>query len=121
MGSLFFLDYSDEEIDAMGLPAWQEPLVRAMARFGLYISDTTNSNGSGIIVSPEGGGAYEQAGITSPIYDWLLGQGIDPVSSTENDRYHLYFLAGLPDVEIHIHLADPCVARELAGVAGGCP
>lgn len=120
-GSLLFLDYSDADIAAMGLPAWQEPLVRAAARYGIYVSDTTNATPSGLGLRFEGAGAYELEGIPAPVFDWLEGLGITPTTVAGAELYALPFLAGLPDVLSHIHVADPCVARELAGLSEGCP
>ncbi len=120
-GALFFLDYSDAEIDAMALPAWQLPLVRAAARYGIYISDTNRYDGTGFSLNTEGGEAYEKAGTVSPVYDWLKSVGVEPqIYADGSARYPLFFLSGLPDIENHIHLADECVARGLAGVEGGC-
>lgn len=119
-GSLFFLDYSDAEIEALDLPAWQAPLVRAAARYGIYVSDTNAYDGTTFSLGFEGGGAYEQAGTISPVYQWLEAQGVTPVSSAGYDRYFLPFLANLPDVASHLHLADPCVARAQAGLEDGC-
>ena len=121
-GALFFLDYQDAEIDAMGLPAWQLPLVRAAARYGIYVSDTSAYEGTGLSLRFEGGGAYELAGTTSPVYDWLRTEGVNSWTMPGGaERFSLPFLAGLPDVVSHIHLADECVARELAGLPDGCP
>lgn len=119
-GSLFFLDYSDEEIDAMGLPAWQEPLVRAAARFGIYISDTSNYPTTGFSLRFEGAGAYDLAGVTAPIFEWLEGHGVTPVDAGTHYLYSMPFLANIADILDHIHLADPCVAQEQAGM-GTCP
>ena len=120
-GSLLFLDYSDAEIDAMGLPAWQQPLVRAAARYGIYISDTSNYPGTSLALRFEGDGAYDLAGVTVPIHGWLENQGIPHWSNPSDDVYALSYLANLPDVLNHIHLADPCVAKAQAGLPDGCP
>ena len=39
-GSLYFFDYTDEQIEAMDLPAWQKPMVVAMSHYGGYVGDT---------------------------------------------------------------------------------
>ena len=43
-GALFFLDYTDEQIESMELPAWHKPMVTAMAHYGGYVGDTFGSN-----------------------------------------------------------------------------
>jgi hypothetical protein len=138
LGSLFFLDYTDSQIDGMGLPAWQKTLIRAMAHYGGYIGDVNDPNApSSINVSRfESGQAYIHAGGSpSPVYKWLEGQGIScgtGPSSESPCRYNLPMLDGIPDVtgpncrttacgvEQHLHIADACVAKGLAGIAGGC-
>ena len=42
-GSLYFLDYTDEQIEAMHLPAWQKPMIVAMSHYGGYVGDTGGS------------------------------------------------------------------------------
>ena len=115
-GALVFLDYSDAEIEAMNLPAWQEPLVRAAARYGIYISDTNGSTHLDINIRTEGYGAYERAGITSPINAWLEAQGL---TQDIRGRYAIPFL-DLPGVGAHLHMAHECVALGLAQKPGGC-
>ena len=40
MGARLRLDYTDAEIDALAVPRWKKPLLRAMARYGLIVGDT---------------------------------------------------------------------------------
>jgi hypothetical protein len=40
MGARLRLDYSGAEIDALPVPAWKKPLLRAMSRYGLIVGDT---------------------------------------------------------------------------------
>ena len=42
-GSLYFFDYTDEQIEAMDLPAWHKPMIVAMSHYGGYVGDTGGS------------------------------------------------------------------------------
>ena len=74
-GSLFFFDYTDEQIEAMDLPPWHKPMIVAMSHYGGYVGDTGGSPVDGTIPSRvEGCEAYDTAGIECPIGKWLEGQ-----------------------------------------------
>ena len=142
-GALLFLDYTDAQISAMGLPAWQKTLITAMSHFGGYVDVTGNASGSGgLSFYPESGLAYQiQTGGTSsvqsngmkvtggtpdPIWAYLASQGIAAGGSSGTSlKYSLFWLNNIPNVNgtgvaSHIHMADPCVALGYAGQSGGC-
>jgi hypothetical protein len=120
----------------MNLPAWQKPLVRAMVHYGGYLGDTNGASGNqSINVSRfESGQAYiHNGGSPSPLYAWLEQQGIACIRGGASAcRYSIPMLANIPaltgpncptvacGVEEHIHIADECVAKGLAGLQGGC-
>jgi hypothetical protein len=123
----------------MQLPVWQTPLLRAFSHYGGYIGDT---NGKGnppqtVNISRfESGEGYRLAGLSNPLYAWLENQGVKCTAGSSSGgskcRYFLNVFAGIPSVSgpncsnstcgliDHVHVADPCVARGLAGLAGGC-
>ncbi|MGH7829308.1 MAG: hypothetical protein ACREP8_03945, partial [Candidatus Binatia bacterium] len=85
----------------------------------------------------EGGETYEHAGIVNPLYAWLESQGVRCIGAgagtTTKCRYNLDTLAGIPalpgpkcptsgpcGVLHHLHMAEECVPKAMAGVAGGC-
>ena len=133
-GSLYFLDYTDAQVASMNLPPWQKPIILAMSHYGGYVGDTDGS--TSMFVTPnryEAGEAYTQAGTTNPLYAWLDGQNVGHHTDGTSQVYSLSMWGGIPDLEgpnclgstcgvsKHAHIADPCVAQEMAGVAGGCP
>jgi hypothetical protein len=63
MGQHFFLDMSNAEINALGAPAWQKTILRAMAEYGLYVGDT-----GGGFLKLESGASYTSFGQVDP---WL--------------------------------------------------
>jgi hypothetical protein len=44
MGQHFFLDMSEAQIGALGVPNWQKTILRAMAEYGMYVEDTGGSS-----------------------------------------------------------------------------
>lgn len=127
-GALVFFDYTDAQINAMNLPAWQKPLVRAMSRYGAYIGDTTANYTQTMSLATESSQAWVQAGQTNPLYAWLASQGIGCLGNSppgSSCRYDMRWLANIPlvngtDVRSHIHMAAECVALGLANQPGGC-
>jgi hypothetical protein len=144
-GNLVFLDYTDAQINAMNLPAWQKPLIMALAHYGGYIGDTNNGSGA---INPsrfESNQPYRIAGVTNPLFAWLnsqVGSGVTkpgaPAQATCSSqpggcyKYQMTLFSGIPNLtgpscstacnyEGHMHIADPCVPKGLAGLSGGCP
>ena len=63
MGQHFYLDMTDAEIEALSVPAWQKTILRAMARYGLYVGDT---GGGGWGIQFESGSSFTSFGQTDP-------------------------------------------------------
>jgi hypothetical protein len=140
-GSLFFLDYTAAQIDAMNIPPYKKAIIRAMSYYGGYAGDTVGEGGVPTLYLParvESGQAYElNGGKRSPFYAWLEAQGVSCTSfgaSPPNSQcgYSLPLFVGIPAVtgpncpttacgiDKHLHIADECVAKGLAGLSGGC-
>ena len=132
-GALYFLDYTDEQIESMGLPAWQKPMIVAMAHYGGYVGDTWGMNHGTLPSRFEGADAFATAGIDCPIFKWLDGQrGV----RTHTDAGSLVYTGGWWEnlgnytgvnckvvpcgVLHHMHVADECVPLGMAGLVGGC-
>lgn len=142
-GALLFFDYTDAQIAAMGLPAWQKTVITAMSHYGGYVDVTGNSSGTGGLgFNFESGLAYQMqtggtalaqsngmqvtGGTPDPIFAYLASQGISPGgSSGTSTKYPLFWLNRIPNVNgtgvaSHIHMADPCIALGYGGQPGGC-
>lgn len=134
-GSLLFFDYTDAQINAMNLPLWQKPLIKAMSHYGGYQGDT--GDGATHISRYESGQAYLLAGVAWPLQNFLgTVNGIHctgPGNATGSQcRYSMGAFNGIPNVTgpncptstcgvlQHAHIADPCVPLGLAGLPGGC-
>lgn len=74
LGARFQLVYSDAEIEALAIPAWKKPILRAMARYGMYFGDTGGPSGiKTMLESPE---TYRSFGIPDPAVAWAAANGL---------------------------------------------
>jgi hypothetical protein len=73
MGQHFFLAMSDAQIDALAKPAWQKTILRAMARYGLYVGDT-----GGGFLKIESASSYTSFGKADPWTQVAKDAGISP-------------------------------------------
>lgn len=78
MGARFFLDMTDEEIEATGAPAWEQTIAKAMAKYGGYFGDT---GGPGFAFMAEPGFQYTTMGLANPFETLARSIGLpkDPV------------------------------------------
>lgn len=121
------LIYIDSGYDCSRLPHWQQGVCTAMQTYGGYITDTaSSSDGGGFgIVRAEGGMSYASAGLSWPFLDYIAGQGGNGLvlRGSPINGANLPFL-NMPGVQNHLHVADPCVAKAMAGMSaaqGACP
>lgn len=121
LGQHFFLDYTDAQIAALGVSTAKKIILTAGAHYGFYITDSCGVACMNID-EREGDTAYAVAGISNPFFTMpgvscTAGVGTD----TPTNICTIAPMAGLPmDFADHIHVADECVAKGLAGVSGGC-
>lgn len=146
-GALFFLDYTDAQINGMGLPTWQKTIITALSHYGGYIDVTTGGAAVGMIVFHEsplpyqiqtggtitqrttGGGVtgmYVTGGTPDPINAFLNSAvGCGGTSGTSDCKYSLQVWNNVPnvggtDITHHMHIADPCIAEGYANQPGAC-
>jgi hypothetical protein len=130
-GSLFFLDYSDKQVQSMNIPKWQKAVLTAFAHYGGYVGATGLA---GWTLNPylESGEAYSQQNVANPFPQWAASQpGVVNGGCNSSDcRYTFPFLDKVPwvngptcpassypngcDLSHHMHIANPCVAAGLA-------
>jgi hypothetical protein len=145
-GALVFLDYTPTQLATLKttLPAWQYPIVAAMSKYGGYISDTGSSLGSRSIEPSriESGQSFKYYGKTDPMWSFLAAHcgvgcklGTHSLSPPYSSSvYSLSVFANIPNlpgpscssacgVVQHMHIANPCIAKGLAGLSasqGAC-
>jgi hypothetical protein len=76
-GSWIFLDYTDAQIEAMGLGALQKTLVTQLAHYGTILENWADDSFTQLSEVTESGMAYYAAtGHQHPIYEWMNGQKV---------------------------------------------
>jgi hypothetical protein len=80
MGQWFRLNLTDAQIDGMDAPAWRKVIWKAMANYGIFVTDT-KANNPGTIIRAESGQMYTSFGHDDPWDDYL-----DPIYGEEGIR-----------------------------------
>ncbi len=105
MGARFQLALSDAQIDALAVPAWKKTLLRALARYGAYVSDSTSSPWS--LTGFESGTTYTSFGRDDPMVAFARKAGIE----RKDDGVYYFKIDGGVDWERHLRVIHPSVAR----------
>jgi hypothetical protein len=106
MGARIQLDMSDEEINALNVPAWRKTVLRALARYGAFVGDT---GGSPWDLQFESGRSYTSFGYEDEMVIFAQQVGIP----SYNGVYIFDLNTGVDWSRLRI--VDPCVTR------GDCP
>lgn len=109
MGTRYQLDLSDEQIAALGVPGWQQAILRAFARYGAFVSDTTGQPHWGL--EYESPASFTSFGKRDPRI--ALARGLGSVSQDFNHNgeteYWLYFSPSIDWTKLRV--IAPCVSR----------
>ncbi|MHB1845854.1 MAG: InlB B-repeat-containing protein, partial [Deltaproteobacteria bacterium] len=139
-GQLLFTDYTDAELAAMNVPAWQKNLLTALSHYGTYLFDTNGGSTNG--VSPlsynYGVEGFEAWRFSTPSCDSTCASAstscdlcddpvffnwLDPQSNLLGKEDILPWtgvpLVGGKGIEGHVHIVDPCVPAGMAGATQG--
>jgi len=110
LGQHFYVAMTEDEIDALRAPAWKKAVLRAMARYGMFVGDTGGGGAWGL--RTESGTSYTSLGYGDP---WVrLGEryGVPSWhSSTIGRTKYLFDFRGLVDWSSRLRVLHPCVAR----------
>jgi hypothetical protein len=104
LGAHFRINYSDAEIDALRVPAWKKTILVALARYGMFITDT--GSGSWSYGSFEGGMTYESFGFEDRMVTYAREHGLPNYKGL----YIFDMEAGVDWSRLAV--VDPCVARD---------
>ncbi len=107
MGQHYFLAMSDAEIAALDRPAWTKTILRAMARYGMFVGDT---GGISWGIQFESGTSQTSFGYEDP---WVrLGKQLGLPTWTSGGRtYYVYDMQTAVSWGSRLAVAEPCVAR----------
>ena len=116
LGSLLWLDYTDAQVDALGVPAWEKPILKAIHNHGAYVGDQGSRLTGHILINiiPEGRETYTQYGATQPFVTVANANGVG-----SNGVFYPFQFSGV-NWASHLHVVDPCVPLGLTGHPGGC-
>ena len=132
------LVYVDSSYNCSSLPGWQKPVCVALQTYGGYVAATTGGNYSGLGMNAiEGQIAQHLAGASdpTPFFSYLSGfsssdyaQGVYCTGSPVT-RCNVYPVQNMPGLitgdsangyKPHLHVADPCVPKTMAGIKAAC-
>jgi hypothetical protein len=102
MGTRFQLDMSEAEIDALDAPDWKKAILRAMARYGMYVGDT----GGTWALKDEGGITYTSFGYEDRWAEFAKKEGLP-----RNGPYWVFNIRDGVDWESRLRAIDPCEAE----------
>jgi hypothetical protein len=105
MGARFWLAMSEHEIDALPAPRWRKALLRAMARYGMYVGDT---GGPTWAIEQEGSSTYTSLGYRDR---WAeLARRIGAPYDEGSRSWRVDVLAGV-DWAARLRVVAPCAVR----------
>ena len=113
MGAHLWLDYTDDQINALNLKPWEKTLVTAIAHYGIYLVDTSGLYGNdGITMQFESGESYFMSGVSQPMTGVAAANGIPQSTWPDGSHYYRFTPNGVNiDWAHHLHVLDPCVAK----------
>ncbi|HEX3911700.1 MAG TPA: hypothetical protein VHW67_13475 [Solirubrobacteraceae bacterium] len=100
LGSLLRLDMSEAQIMASGAPPWQRTIMRAMARYGIYVVDTNGAGNLDISLIEEAEESFTSFGVDGPTGAFARSLGTP-------DK-----LIGVPIDLAKLRVVAPCVAQQ---------
>jgi hypothetical protein len=104
MGMRFQLDMTEEQIDALNVPEYRKIVLRAMARYGMYVGDTGGTWG----VKEESGATYSSLGYKDKWIEYAKQVGV-PYYAPDDDW--VFNLRDGVDWRRHLRVVDPCEAN----------
>jgi hypothetical protein len=114
MGAHFQLRMSQKQIARLKVPTWKKAVVRALATYGAYVSDT--AGGSAVWAFEKASGdSYAAFGQPNPWVQWAKAQGVPPEDFNDNgfSEYWFDLAPGIPWKRLRI--VSTCAAD------GTCP
>ena len=100
-GTLLQLSMTDAEIAASGAPSWQQTIMKAMARYGVYVVDTGGRREKQMRLLTEDDVSFTSFGYAGKMAEFVKSQG-----GTNGE------LVGVPINLSKLRVIDPCVPRK---------
>jgi hypothetical protein len=103
MGTHFQLAMSESQIDALRVPEWKKVILRAMARYGMYVGDT---GGTSWGIQAESGSTYTSFGYEDRLVAYARSAGVPRYKG----RYVFKLRSGVP-WRRYLRVLAPCEAQ----------
>jgi hypothetical protein len=111
MGGLLRLPVDEAQLRVAALPAWKAAILRALSRYGAYVSDTTGEADQWSL-EVESGATYTSFGREDELVGLAKAVRISPRDYDGNGQDEYWYELD-PGVDWEsLELLDPCVARE---------
>lgn len=108
MGQHFFLEMSEGEIRGLGLPAWQQTILLAMARYGVFVGDTGGPDSWGIKI--ESGSSFTSFGRPDPWVRLAKRLGLPSYTAEDGTTRYTLDMREAVDWGGELRVAAPCVS-----------
>ena len=110
LGARYQLDMSDAEIDALPVPAWKKVILRAMARYGMFVGDTTGASWG---IQIESDDTYASFGKPPLFAEYARANGFVEVPASQPGKPPSWVgdLASGIDWRTRLRVVAPCVSR----------
>jgi hypothetical protein len=103
MGARFQLAMSDSQIAALPVPNWKKTMLRAMAKYGLYLGDTGSGSWA---IEAESGQTYTSFGYQDRMVDFARRNGVPSWQGQ-----YIFDVASGVDWARYLRVVDPCHAQ----------
>ena len=104
MGARFQLTLSDGQIDALAVPLWKKAILRAMARYGMYLGDTGGGPSWGI--QAESGSTYTSFGAEDQLVTYARASGV-----ASNGGTYVFNIRDDVDWARYLRVIAPCTTQ----------
>ncbi len=106
MGAHFYLDMSDAQIDVLAVPAWRKPILKAMARYGLFVGDTFANGPNSFGLAAESDTQYRALGRSGRYAALGKKWGVGTYGGA-----YLFDIDSGVDWGRYLRVVDPCVSQ----------
>jgi hypothetical protein len=111
MGARFQLAMSESQIDALAVPPWKKTILRAMARYGMYVGDTGSGSWA---IQAESGSTYTSFAYEDRLVTFARANGV-PSSGGK----YVFGLKDGVDWARYLRVIDPCEGNGSCQSSGG--
>ena len=106
LGARYYLKMTDERIDALPVPPWRRPILKAMARYGMIVGDTFGGERHAFGLGAESDTQYTVFGYRGPYGQFGQAWGVPTYAGA-----YVFDIGSGVDWRKHLRVVRPCVSR----------